>query len=370
MKDLSHHFLRSCFHLNDCEAWMKTQTQGAGWDWERLFAEASDEAVLPALYGRMHSLGLSDSLPHPVLDFLSSVESLNAERNDSILAEVKVAVRLLNQIGIQPVLLKGVAYLTTGVYDAPAARYLADVDLLISETQIDRAVQILIENGFEAMEGDPFARFRHHHPPLRRPGAVHFELHHTLIMGDTSILLPVSEVIASSTVVDLDGSQVRVPCPEHMMAHLIMHSQLQHSYDERIWPPIKAMYDLVLLQRRFGDEINWNRLAQRFRAAGHYRTFALHLLRIQDSLGFYPPVRLELTARLRVAWWRREILRRFPMLRYLDPVYMFSIVAGRRLRMAAKILQTPRGLSCLCSELLKAHIYRSFLGDMVKGRGH
>jgi hypothetical protein len=48
---------------------------------------------------------------------------------------------------------------------------------------------------------------------------------------------------------------------------------------------------------------------------------------------------------------------------------MFSIVIGRRLRLLMSILQTPRGLSELRGELLKAHIYERFFEDMVKGRG-
>ena len=38
------------------------------------------------------------------------------------------------------------------------------------------------------------------------------------------------------------------------MDHLTMHSQLQHPYNERVGPLLKEMYDLVLLQRRFGKE--------------------------------------------------------------------------------------------------------------------
>jgi hypothetical protein len=368
VKDHSHRFLSSCFHIDGVAA--RTQTQSAGWDWERLFPEASDEAVLPALYSRTRELDLHGSLPPPVLDFLSRVESLNAERNAAIICEVKLAIRLLNEIGIQPILLKGLAYLATGVYDIPGARYLADVDLLITDGQINQAAQVLMQNGFEAQESDPFARFRHHHPPLMRPGAVHFELHHALTTRDTGILLPAREMIESSLTVDLDGVQVKVPSPEHMMTHLIVHSQLQHPYNERIWPPLKAMYDLLLLQRRFGNEINWNRIENRFRAVGHQHTFVLHILRVQDVLGFQPPFRIQLTAGLRLAWRRRQILRLLPRLRYVDPVYMFSIVIGRRLPLLFNILRTPHGLSCLRDELLKTHVYERFFEDMLKGRGH
>jgi hypothetical protein len=303
------------------------------------------------------------------MDFLSSVELLNAERNDAILGEVKLAARLLNEIGIQPVFLKGLAYLVMEVYDMPAARYLADVDLLVPELQLDQAVRVLMQNGFEADKGDPFAFFRHHHPPLMRPGSVHFELHYTLTTGKAGRLLPVREMIESSIAVDLEGLKVRVPCPEHMMTHLILHSQLQHPYNERIWPPIKAMYDLVLLQRRFEGEIDWNRIERRFRAAGYYGILALFLLRVQDSLGFPPPFCVQLTAGMRFEWQRRQLLRRFPSLRYADPVYMFSITVKRRLPVLVRILQTPHGLRHLLDELRKTHIYERFFEDLVKGHG-
>jgi hypothetical protein len=368
VKDPSHSFLSSCFHVDGIAA--RTQMPSDEWDWERLFAEASDEALLPALYSRTLELDLHGSLPSSVSDFLSSVESLNAERNEAILGEVKLAIRLLNEIGIQPLLLKGAAYLATGVYNIQAARYLADVDLLITDAQINVAAQTLMQNGFQLAENDPFARYRHHYPPLMRPGAVHFELHHTLTIRNTGILLPAREMIEASITVDLNGIQVRVPSPEHMMTHLIMHSQLQHPYNERIWPPIKAMYDLVLLQRRFGNEINWHRILDRFRAVGHYDTLALHVMRVQNVLGFQPPFQIQLTAALRLAWCRRQMLRRFPRLRYVDPVYMFSIGIGRRLPLLFNILLTRHGLSCLCDELLKPRIYERFFEDILKGRGH
>jgi hypothetical protein len=366
MPDLSHRFLCSCFRLGDDKAW----AESADWDWEQLFAEATEEALLPALYSRARELQVDTSLPPSILDFLSSVDLLNADRNDAILKEVKLAVRLLNEVHIEPVLLKGAAYLATGVYKRPAARYLADVDLLIPEGQITQAAQVLIANGFEIEDNDPFSHFRHHHPPLMRHGAVHLELHHTLTMSQADTLLTASDLIESSMSAELQGSSVRVPCPTHMMAHLILHSQLQHPYNERIWPPIKAMYDLLLLQRRFADRIDWSRISDAFRKAGHSRTLALHLLRVEESLGFPAPFPIPQTLTLRIAWQRRQILRHLPGLRYLDPIYMFSIIVGRRWRIVTRVLRTPDGLSYLLKEFGKPHIYTRFFEDVMKGRGH
>ena len=46
----------------------------------------------------------------------------------------------MNSRGIVPVLLKGAAYLKTGVYEDPAARILSDLDLLVEEARVSEAV--------------------------------------------------------------------------------------------------------------------------------------------------------------------------------------------------------------------------------------
>ncbi len=257
----------------------------------------------------------------------------------------------------------------TGAYTNPAARYLLDVDLLIPEAQLQTAVETLMRNGFERDDTDQFGRFRHHHPPLRRPGSVAFELHRSLGMGPCASLLPAREVIEQSVPFDLDGAKVRLPSPEHLMTHLIMHSQMQHPYNERIWPPLRALYDLVLLDRHFASVLTWPAIEQRFRRAGRYALFALHLLQVRDSLDLELPVPICLTLFTRLRWLRRRLIRRMPSLRYLDPIYMFSTVLTRRLRLCKNVLSTPGGWKYLTAHLFNLSLYQRFLTDVVEGRG-
>ena len=200
--------------------------------------------------------------PIEVTDLLAAVDSLNAERNQVIVNEMHTVCKLLNGGGIEPVLLKGAAYLAAGVYRNHAARYLGDIDLLIPAAQIQSASNLLGRNGYRQDESDQFAGFRHHHPPLRRPGSVFIELHHSVGMGPCASLLPADEIFLESGAYDLGGVQVKLPAPNQLAIHLIAHSQIQHSYNERIWPPLRAMYDLALLQGtlrgRTRLERNWD----------------------------------------------------------------------------------------------------------------
>jgi hypothetical protein len=259
-----------------------------GQAWEDLIRAARQELVLPAFGARIREVGIPQ-IPTDVADFLSAVGDLNAERNQVILSELSSVALLLNAAGIEPVLLKGAAYCVTGVYANPGSRYLWDVDLLVPESQMSTAVDVLKREGFDSDPNSRLGDYRHHHPPLQRRGSIAFELHHSLGMGICRSLLPATEVLEQSASLEFRGARIRVPSPEHMMTHLIMHSQIQHPYNERIWPSMRAMYDLVLLRRRFDNVTDWSAIQRRFRKAGRYGVLALHLRQVEEVLGAGPP---------------------------------------------------------------------------------
>ena len=367
MRDPYYQFLCACLSL-DREAAL-TSVRDPNWNWEQLFQRANEEAVLPALDRNIRELGPGAFIPSEISDFMSAVESLNRERNTAILDELKTAVILLNEAGIQPILLKGAAYVATRVYINAGDRYLGDLDLLVPESQLGTAVEVLMLHGFAPDPSDRFGAFRHHHPPLSRPGAISIELHHSLGLGACALLLPAAEVIENSLVYDLEGITVRVPCPQHLLTHLIMHSQMHHSYSERIWPPLRAMYDFARLQSRFGAALRWPAIEQRFREAGLYDVLALHVLQVCDSVRTDAPITLRLTPFTRLRRFRREALRIFPPLRYLDPMYMFSIVCTRRLRVLRVVLSSSGGRKYLIRQMLELSLYQRIFIDVLEGRG-
>ena len=338
-------------------------------DWENLIRIAENERILPGLRGHLHALGVHSQIPAEVAGFLSAVETLNLERNQAIFAELAIVAKLLNEAAIEPVLLKGAAYCVTGVYSNPGSRYLMDVDLLIPEPQLSTAVDVLLQNGFDWDRSYQVGRFRHHHPPLRRTGSVPFELHRSLGMGVCKSLLPASEVLERSSPHGLHGARVRIPSPEHLMAHLIMHSQIQHPYNERIWPPFRAMYDLELIRRRFDNQVDWSAIQRRFHRAGQAGVLTMHLLQVRDVLGTEPPFPIRLTGLTYLRWLRRKFLRTLPALRFLDPVYMYSTVLIRRLRLMRNALAVPGGWRHIARELFAPGIYMRFSTDIVEGRG-
>jgi hypothetical protein len=360
----TYHFLAACIRGDSKE--LQRLVGAPGWHWPELVQAASDEGVLPGLNAYCATL---PELPEDVGELLSCVESSNRERNFVIADEIEHSALLLNRRGIQPVLLKGAAYLAANIYVDPASRYIGDIDLLIPEDELPDAVAALEENGYFRDQRDPFGEYRHHYPPLARTGRPPIELHRSLGLENCARLLPAREAIAESKLHVSGRASVRIPHPEHLATHLIMHSQLQHSYTERIWPPLRALWDLAALRARYGSALNWGAIGERFRRAGQFGVLALHLQQVAASLRMTPFFEFESSPLIRLRWLRRKALYRWPALRYIDPLYMFSTVLGRRISLMQNLLTSRKGRSRLSAQLSDPYIYTRLLTDLLEGRG-
>ena len=337
--------------------------------WEDLIREAAGEFVLPVLNRRLGEIGLKP--PGEVAEFLAAVEELNGERNAQILEEAWAIARLLNGIGIEPVALKGVAFLLEGVYPGPGCRYLCDLDLLVPQARLAEAAEILERDGYRQDGRDAMARFRHHYPQLQRPraadgsGSAPVELHHSLGHGPSKRILSGEAVWRGSTVRERDGVRLRVPSPEHLATHLILHSQLHHTYSERIWPPPRAIYDLVMLDRHFGEGLDWKEIRGRFWTDGQETTLLLHLLQVERTLGMARPFAFELRLLGRLRWARRQALNRRPALRLVDPVYLVSSTLSRRMQFLTSIAAAPGGWKYAARMLSQPGFYRRLLAEIA-----
>jgi hypothetical protein len=323
---------------------------GPDWNWDQTVAIAAREEVLPTLHAKL-------SCPPEVSDFFEAIHELNAERNRRLIREVEALALLLNQAGTEPVLLKGAAYLTTDVYRDPADRFLLDIDLLVGPRQSEQAFEVIRCAGYESDVSCPVALVLHHHPALTQPYRVPVEIHHSLAHGAGGAILTADEIIASSTPFRFGAATVRIPSPEHLMTHLIIHSQMQHGSGDRIWPTLRAMHDLILLGRRF--PIDWDAVRARFAARGKSAILNLHLLQVERAMGVPPPFAI---AGGGVRWWYRQALWRETRLRYVDPFYISSRTVWPRIRLSWRLLKFPVGRKYVLSTPFRRSFYKRLLG--------
>ncbi len=152
------------------------------------------------------------------------------------------------------------------------------------------------------------------------------------------------------------------PIPEHLVTHLIVHYQIWNTYSERIWPPLRALYDLLCLTRH--HTIDWSLTESLFRNAGQLTTLKLHLLQFQQDFGVPPPIPITLTPFEKLRWSRRRLLNRWPSLRFFDPTYLFLIAFRRRFRIFRAVVSAPGGLSSTLQTILTPAFYRRILDDL------
>jgi hypothetical protein len=361
--------LTACLNSNS-EAMCRAMALGAAqFPWEALISAASAELVLPALHQRMAEISVNP--PAEVSEFLAHVEDLNHARNAQIIEEAWAVAELLNRIGIEPVVLKGTALLLTGVYPTPGCRYLRDLDILVPRAQLGAAAAVLERDGYEPDTRDAMARFRHHYPQLQRPPApdgsssAPLELHYSLGPGVSGKLLTGEDLLRDSFVKEWNGVRIRVPSPEHLVTHLILHSQLRHCYSERIFPPLRAMFDLVMLNRHYGSSLDWEEVRRRFRTHRREPTLLLHLLQAREKLGLPLPFAFELGGIGQLRWVRRRALNRWPMLRFADPVYVVSSSLSRRMRFLKSVVAAPGGWKHAARMLFRSGFYRRLLADIA-----
>ena len=328
------------------------------WNWERTIAIAAREGVLPGLHGMLNC-------PPDVADFLDAFYELNSVRNRQLLAELEELALLLNSAGIEPVLLKGAAYLVAGVYDDPAARLLSDIDLLIPREQSRQAYDLIVRAGYEPCTSyqvnHPTTLICHHHPPLTKVDRLPVEIHHSLGMGACPAILNAREVVDASAPIQLGRARVRLPAAHHLMTHLIMHSQVHHGAYCRIWPPLRSMLDLVRLNRRLPPD--WEDVCEHF--ARHRRSALLnvHLLQTARVFDFVPPFPV---ASGGLRWLYRRTLWRETRLKYVDPIYMTSRILGKRLSLALQLLKYPAGRKYVLTTPFRPRFYRNLVIELTR----
>lgn len=335
------------------------------WSWPAFIRAASEESLLPAVYSLFQHLGLLQQTPADIGDFFYAARELNRERNRRISDRIEVVASALNRVGVQPLLLKGSAYLLAGVYADGADRFLVDIDFLVPKQDIPVALDVLAALGYSFERVHPIDHATNHtYAVLSRSDSMTIDLHQTVGLGASSDVLPSAEIFARSEVFPLGDAIVRIPSPADLLTHHILHSQVHELYRDRIWTPLRSLYDLALLERRFESRIDWRPIIARFRSKRLYGSLVLYLLLARNTLGLQCPFKIRMGPLLLLRWWHRQLLRRFPTARFVDPLWFYSAGVEPRTRRLRGILHEPGGLRYLLRKLFTAGFFLRLKTDL------
>jgi hypothetical protein len=186
--------------------------------------------LTPWLWSELARRGWNDQIAPPWWSTLRDDYVLALQAAFQEEEEIKKLLRALTKSGVTPILLKG-ADLRLRVYGDPAVRPMADLDILVSPSQVDRVQGVLEPMGFrlQAQCFDPLpgwrARFRnelHFDPPRGWPLLI--DVHWQLDNVFRFYRLPYTRLQEMAITAEYQGCPVKLLAPEHLIIHLALHA--------------------------------------------------------------------------------------------------------------------------------------------------
>ena len=237
--------------------------------WERVIEIASEYWVTLALYRELGEKRLLDLLPGGLLEYFNFIHEGNSARNREILEHAGELACLLNQIGVEPLLLKGVSHLASGLYPDRAVRFMYDIDILVP---CDRALEcwrLLVCSGYRTFAGRADARVEcmpyESWPELVRKGRTgELEVHR---LAEWNHMLGSPSLYSNPEPVALGGGKARILSATSCLIFTIAHSYVHHEVHLEA-APLRDLYDATLLLRQRSSEIAWRQVIDAFDRGG------------------------------------------------------------------------------------------------------
>lgn len=296
-------------------------------NWDTILDIAQIQRIAPALWTALRSRNLVEYLPAKVRDNLFRLHLFNTLRNNGLREQAIEAVRQLNSIGVEPILLKGGVSLFVETFDSPGSRVMADLDILVPKEAAEDCWNDLLTLGYCPIEDNPHFhidyRHRHHHlRPLYRPdGYGMIEIHRDALPNSAARILPTSMIWEQSEpVVNSLGLTMNIPSPTHRVLHNLLHSDLINQTYIRGKISLRSLHELVIMQTIYREQLDWETIRQLMDRSGQRQVLHASLHLADRLFGSPMPDCMRPTfgavthyarTRLQVRWhWLDEIVER------------------------------------------------------------
>jgi Uncharacterised nucleotidyltransferase len=282
-------FLCRCLSVDDSPAAVSalcSEICAGQVDWRRIAKLAADHFLTPVLWVSLSRKRLEGHLPEDARVFLQYVHGLNVERNGALRAEVLQIASSLNEVGIEPILLKGAINLFDSAYGNFGARMMSDIDVLVPELEIPRILAALAKLGYRP-EGEGTWK-AHAYTPLYRPGATWSLDLHRYLSFQRDMVAP-ADVQRDSVSLETDGVRLLAPSPTHRIFHNVYHAQLQNRQHALGLVPLMQLCDFAALGQHHGGAVDWAWLRAIARHHGIGRALHAYVHLAVELLGFARP---------------------------------------------------------------------------------
>jgi hypothetical protein len=246
------------------DQWLATNTPDVEW-----LRWLQGQRLAPYVFYSLRRVDRLHRLPCPLQDGLRASYHAAAVRHLLFATEMGALAADLAQLGVTPIVLKGMALATT-LYPSPATRPTSDLDFLIERDQIEPVKQCLIARGYQddGFEIGNHQTFDHHLQMSRRSRhgqmimvEAHWRLVHDPAYGRQ---MDLQGVRARAQALDCGGHPALGLDPLDQFLHACAHLLLHHA---ETWDLLWLLY-LRLLLDRYGTTWDWGEVIRRSREFG------------------------------------------------------------------------------------------------------
>jgi hypothetical protein len=286
---------------------------GQGIDWAYFLDQGLRHGLLPLAYDRLRRLG-GDQVPPEVMANLRARYYVRQRQHMCLMIRLAEAVAVLQEEGIEPIVLKGGALAGT-VYGNPGLRPMGDLDLLVPRVAMERAGAALSAIGYQ-LTGRLSVRMEAFQERIGgglewtrkdQLGLITIDLQHDLLGVDICRhAFPVEHdaLWAAARILDAGGTQALQLSAADMLIHLCLHPPMHHGYAV----PLRTYVDIDWMVDREGADEFWRSVVERAKQFRARLVVYWGLRRAQDLLG--TPVPGGVMAALAPGVLRRRLLAR------------------------------------------------------------
>lgn len=141
-------FLCARLRLNDSAQKEIREILSHPLDWNKIIEISTRHEIMPFLYYNLNKLGLRNIIPADSCRVLKNSYFINLNRNIRFYKELSSILEATNNARIDVILLKGI-HLIEFIYNNPALRIMADIDILAKEGELIKLKTILSQLGYQ-----------------------------------------------------------------------------------------------------------------------------------------------------------------------------------------------------------------------------
>ncbi|WP_249140963.1 MULTISPECIES: nucleotidyltransferase family protein [Bradyrhizobium] len=263
----------------------------------------------------------SPAIPEDVCAYIRNLYRRNVVRNDRLATQLEEAVLAMNDLGVTPILIKGAATLATAPRERRGVRLMADLDIVVTPEETERAVAALIGIGY-GIQAEASPESRRWHMDLSRPsdvGAIDLQ---RSAPGPAFAYRECCHPLKQCVPAVVGRGRAYVPTPTYQALMLIIHDQFQ---DYGYWLGDIDLRHLVELRDldRSVQGIDWDELCSHVSGKLMRNAVETHLLVLSELLGVDVPRALCSRTIPRLQFVRRVTQARFPVTRW--PLLVMAI---------------------------------------------